>query len=335
MKNKKGVTTLLLAAIIVAVAIVASVGVMKFGGSGETMNFGGGGGFEPGVEVVGVPVESLAVLQINKMTKTTEGSDDVEFWDLGADIKDASKSARESLDLSSGAVTDTSVPALRHTDSHRTKDLYIEGTGNYYDEKVDAWKIDYNLQTGKGVLVVESTDSTYLEATDVGTFADMDVAVAMDTGFALKSAGIYYYNKTVGDGTVYIRFELGNDEVDSELRDVVFCIQDADKDLEGDEITAMTISKYSGDSIGNMQSNILTLFSNAAGSGGASCMNVGTIEGLKKGVYQIDITFNEDNCADGEEFEIIMDDLGSAYARDYPSRNLKAAAEDVVIECTS
>lgn len=306
----------------------------RWGGEDTQASIGVDSAGNPVTLSAGVPVESLSVTQINKYTEVTEGGDDVEFWDKGADITDSTKSPREALDLSSGAVTDTSVPNLRSGDTQATKDLYIEGTGNYYDDKVNSWKIDYNVQTGKGALVVDGHVSKSLVATDVGTFSDFDAGVAaVDTGFQDNADGTLTYNITSGDGVgVYFDLVLGNDEDKSDLRGVVLCIGDNDGDLEGDEITTFNMQKQSGNSIGNTPTSLLTQFNEAAGSKGTSCVDLGDIEGLLTGTYRFTISWTEANWAADEEFELIMDDNGAFNGRDYPSRNSKATAEDLVID---
>ncbi len=283
---------------------------------------------------VGVNVESLAALQVNAYSDATEGGNDLEFWDLGADVSDTSKSPREVLTLASGSVTDTSVPSLRSGDSQVTKDLWVEGNQTYYDQKIVDWEIQYNEQTGKGVLQMNGPSGS-ANAVAFGSFADMDTATAVDTGFIQAGAGTINYSLAAGDGTAYIRLTLGNDASNSELKGVVFCIGDADGDLEGNEVSAISINRYSGSSIGTVPSNALALFSGAAGTSSTKCQSVGDIVndgGLTKGEYQIDFTIVEANFASGEEWEIAMDDLGSYKARQYPSGHLKATTEDVVVQ---
>lgn len=317
--------------------ILALLAFALFGGAAVKSVAPGSGGDDNDKPSVGVVVESLSVTQINRLSRATEGSNDLEFWDKGADVKDTTLSARETLTLSSGAVTDTSVPSMKSSDDDSSKDLYIDGGATYYDQKVDNWEIQYNEQTGKGVVVADGPSGA-VEATAVGAFADMDTADAVETGFVQSGAGTINYSLTSGDGTAYIRLAMGNDNTNTVLKDVVFCIGDSDGDLEGDELSSLSISRYSGESIGDVPANALPLFTAAAGTSSFSCQKVGDIvneDSLKKGVYQINFGITEANFADTEEFEISMDDLGGWKARQYPSRNLKATAEDVTIQRTA
>lgn len=341
MKGKRGNA----GALTVGIGLLVVLGIFVLGGIGYNMYFGDSdgtlsvsGGTAGSVTTAGggVLAEQLTVNQINKYTEVKEGSNSLEFWDKNADISDSSKSPREEIQLSGGTNTTTAISTILSDDTQATKDLYIDGGSSYYDDKVTQWMLNYNAETGKGLLVVDGHSSGGAQSVDIGTFADFDTLEAVDTGIvANAAAGTYNYSEGTGDGTVYIRLELGNDEVDSEIRDMVFCVGDDDGDLEGNEITSLTISRYTGDSIGTINSDILDLFSDAAGTGSTSCTPIGDVIGLKKGVYQIDMEINEANLESGEEWEFLVDDLGSVKARSYPSRDLKATVEDVTIQQAS
>lgn len=319
----------------VFIGFVVVVSLFLFGviGAGTQVSIGSGGSdTDTDSTSMGVPVDSIVMQQTNKHTKATEGSNDAEFWDKGANVADTSLSPRETLTFSSGAVTDTTVPSLRSNFGPADMDLYVEGGSSYYDMKVTSWDIDYNEQTGKGVLNGPGPSGS-VTAVDIGTFKDIDTLDAVDTGFALAAAGTpgtYNYSNTTGDGSAYIRLAIGNDEPDSELSKTVFCIGDSDSDLEGDEFTSMTISSYSGANVGSINSNLLPLFSQAAGTGSMVCTSIGDIVGVTSGIYQIDFVIDEQKW-NAEEFEIGIDDLGGWKARQYPSSDLKATAEDVVL----
>jgi len=343
--GKKGLTAII-GVFLGVIAMMAVIGAawfisdMRF--KAGTALPGSTGGTNPGTgnpgtmpsTTNGVPIDSLQALQQEKYSKSTEGSNDLEFWAYGADVTDTLLSAREVLTLSSGAVTDTSVPNLRSAYTQNDMDLWVEGASAYYDKKVPTWSFSYNEQTGKGVLNGDGSNGA-VEAENIGTFAALDTLDAVDTGVvASGSSGIYNYSNTTGDGTVYIRFNLGNDESSSVLKDVVLCIGDPAGGLEGNEITSISVSKYSGSSVGNVPSNMLSYFTQAAGTGSFYCAKIGDIVNdgqITKGVYQMDLTVSENNFISGEYFIVAVDDNGGYKARQFPSQNLKATVEDVEI----
>lgn len=267
-------------------------------------------------EAKGVSVQSLVFNSRNADTYTQEGSDDVELWIFGSNPADPNDiGLLDKVDLSSGTVTSTASQEYKSTDTQNTKDLYFEGTASYYDEKIADWYVSYNEETDKGTLyafdgVFSNDYEPYILMTDVGTWKDMDTADTLGTSFADSGTDTLNYNVTDGTGTSSVRWSIGNSEAKSELRLPVLCVGDADGDLEGDEITGLTISRFSGKSVANLDdlSDILQMFTESAGTGGDRCIQFGdVIDGSTTGVYEIEIEFAEANCVD-EEFEISFDD---------------------------
>jgi len=284
----------------------------------------------------GVPVQSLTVATRNKLTFTQEGSEDIELWQLGADPSDPNDvGLLDVIDLTGGSATSTSSQEYKSTDNQNTRDLYFEGGSSYYDEKISVWSISYNEETDKGTLM--SDGEAYIEIVDVGTFKDMDTADSLGPSFADSGTDAFTYNVSDGTGTSYMRFSVGNSEAKSELREPVLCVGDADGDLEGDELTGLTISQYSGKSVANLDdlNDILQLFTESAGTGGDRCIQFGdVIPGSTTGVYEIEFEWAEANFEANEELEISFDDLGNANNRQYPSGSVKATKETITITRT-
>lgn len=281
----------------------------------------------------GVSVQSIVFNSRNALTFTQEGAGDMELWQLGANPADPNDvGLLDEQTLSSGTKTSTASQEYKSTDDQNTRDLYFEGGGNYYDQKIPEWHISYNEESDKGTLYVNG--EAYVEITDIGTFKDMDTADTLGTSFADGGTDSFDYNVTDGTGTSYLRFSIGNSEAKSELREPVLCVGDADGDLEGDELTGLTISQFSGKSIASLDDldEILQLFTESAGTGGDRCIQFGdVIEGSDTGVYEIEFEWAEANFEANEELEISFDDLGNANNREYPSGNVKATKETIEI----
>lgn len=283
---------------------------------------------------VGVPVQSLVVNSRNSETFTQESGDDVELWILGSDVSSPQDvGLLDTIDLTSGTATSTASTEYRSSDNQNTRDLYFEGTGNYYDEKISNWMIAYNEETDKGTLMVDG--ESHILITDIGTWKDMDTADTLGTSFADGGTDNFDYNVTDGTGTSSIKWSVGNSEADSEIREPVLCVGDADGDLEGDELTGLTIVRDSGQQVASLDAvnDILQLFTESAGTGGDRCIAIGdVVPESTTGVYEIEFQWAEANFEASEELEISFDDLGNANERQYPSGNVKAVKETVTID---
>ena len=327
MKNKKGQNGwVVVPLVILAIAAIlwVSTEYIDKNKSDNPLSIGNSNG-------VNYPIESLSGNHVNLETGTTEGSDDLEFYDLGADISDSTVTARETVTFSSGTLNDTSITHLTSGMTQKSMDAYLDGSTNYYDHKIENWGFNYNPNTGKAILVTDDSDSGSVGSYDIGTFADIDAPEALDTGFADNSDGTINYSIGTGDGTVYMDLELGNDEADSKIEDMVLCIGDTASSLEGDELAGITVSRKDGDSIGSVPSDLLSLFNAAAGTGSYACSPIGDVGGLVKGTYRFTIEITEANFGASESFQIGVDDLGAWKARQQPSNGLKATAEEVSI----
>lgn len=287
------------------------------------------------VVAVGVPIKTVTVNTRNKDTFTQESGNDVELWVLGSNPADPNDvGLLDVINLTSGTASSTTSTEYKSGDNQNSKDLYFEGGSNYYDKKVLVWKFSHDPEQGLGVL--EENGHDYIEITDIGTWKDMDTADTLGTSFADSGTDTLNYNVTDGTGTSSVRWSVGNSEAKSELRLPVLCVGDADGDLEGDELTGLTVSRFSGKSVANLDdlSDVLQMFTESAGTGGDRCIQFGDlIGGSTTGVYEIEFEWAEANCGASEELEISFDDLGNANEREYPSGSVKATKETVTITC--
>ena len=281
---------------------------------------------------VGTPIISqLDIYVKDKYSGQPVPGVQVQFYEPGANVRNPNvKPLFSATTDSNGYAT---ISRTMRVDS-ASYDIYLNGSTNYYDEKLEAgsWKIDYNPQTGKGLLVVDNKE--YIEATAVGEFYDLsnipEASSAINTSAGPDTIA---YIKSVGDGSAYFQIDIGNKKAMSELRDVVFCFMDSDGDMEGDELSGLTSTVINpGDGSIQLESNLLGYWQDAMGPGGKSCFKVAdVIKGGMKARFEINMVVNEANWDPGEEFEIVLDDLGDAGAKDYPSRSTKAPQEKLIV----
>jgi hypothetical protein len=272
-----------------------------------------------------VPVESLTGVLKNKFTMAAVTDGFYRFYTVGADVSDPYVKALDSIDVSGGASTNLVVQ------TGKAYDIYYESDGaTYYDEKIDNWQINYNPETGKGYLM--SGDKSYLGISPVGAFVDPTSTPEEQAGMN-DTAGnaIYYGNATLG-GSGWWKMDIGNNNANSVLKDVVMCFRDNDGDMEGNEVTAFTASYDSGTTAIQIPGSLQQYWEDAMGGAGAQCFKIASeLGGSQKARWQFSMTVDETTWIESEEFEMTFDDLGGYLAKQYPSRSVKAAAVSLTV----
>lgn len=333
-KSKKGFAAIIGVAILMFVVVIAGIGAANYmGWLGKPMTISGA---EDSRVSYAVPVATTQLTFIDKYDSSVVSSGYMQLWEKGTDTSNPTKTflANTSVTATTGLASDTS--ARYYTNANQnTNDLYYVSTGTaYYDRLIDDWYIIYNKEAaGTGNIIVDNNLNGRAYIADVGTFYDMNTADSLSTGIADTGTDTIDYNATTGDGTISLRYIIGNSESFSELRNVVFCVGDLDGDLEGTEVTAFQISQYSGTTVGNMPGDVYKIWKQAAGSKSFVCTPIGTLNNANAattGTYKFDITVTE-SAWSAEEFEFGFDDLGGSYARQYPSGGVGATIEYITL----
>ncbi len=280
------------------------------------------------------PVESMKINAKNTYTQAAANTE-YKLYEKGADVTDPDVQPLTEGVLAAGTATDTSY-LFSSCDTEADKDLWMNGSTTYYDDKVSDWHIDYNPDTGKGVLIFDTTE-TFYRATPVGTLTNFDTA---DSNTSTNDAGTdsFTIDETRASGSFALTWSLGNSAANTEIHNMVLCFQDYNSTgvLEGSEITAIDISYVSGDDIdtkGTLSGNKISMFKDAAGTGGYICREIADVVGSNdKGKYEFSFTISEAAWAKGEILAMFIDDLGGYKANEYPSGSTKATVSPVYIE---
>ena len=320
------------AAIFLGGASIADLGTLATVGAPDD-----NGGLEPDCEMA--PVDNLTIMAKNSYTMA-DADEDVELYNLGADVKDPDVAELDKVDIGGGEGYGES-GLFNFCDTAATKDLWFEGGSTYYNEKLSGWFISGNRMTGNGNLYMnypdESAPLTYIRAVPVGTISDFDTNVGESSTACIQdnATDIAYYNETGAACTTsfYEEFQIGNSVANSELRDVVICIQDANAGTnanDGNEFSAIDVSYISGtniDETGILSGDIISLWTDSAGSGGYICKPLASKIGAnEQGTYRFTVTLSETNWAGGEHTKIWIDDLGGYTVYQYPDGDAKATA---------
>lgn len=287
---------------------------------------------EPGTkERQVITVSETEVSVIDKYTGAAVKGIQIQFYERGADVKNPNIGPRFYTETDEQGIA-TIKRTLKSDGSEY--DIYVNGNGSYYDIEIPSgtWKIEFNPYTGKGKLyVIEGgKESDVIRVTQVGAFTDLSIIPEASPSITVMSGKIIY-NEAAGDGSAYFQIDIGNRKANSELHEVVLCFRDKDGDMEGDELTGLTATFVSGDTNIALESNLYGYWRDAMG-GGTSCINVADVVGPgRKARYEIAMTINEEAWEADEEFIIVQDDLGDYKAKQYPSRNEKAAPSEVIV----
>ena len=272
------------------------------------------------------PVETLKATVKDKYTMADVSGVSIKFYSPGADITDPYVLPLDTITISSGTGTTTNYIIQTNT----PYDVYLDGNTSYYDEKLN-FEISYNKDRGVGYLLVNG--QSYVSATNVGTFVDVDSLAEKSSAVQDTGTDTIMYNESVGAGSFWIKLDIGNDEANSELRDVVLCFRDVGTDaLDGDEVTGLSATYVSGSSKINIPGDLLKYWQDSAGSGGAVCIKIAdSLGSSEKARWAFDFTVDESNWDANEKFAITFDDLGDYQEKQYPSRKTKATAESLTI----
>lgn len=353
MSHKKGAESLgTILVIIIVLAIIAMAMGFKIPGLPSTAAPAPTGAQQTTV-ISGCSLsDSVKMTAKNYFTMAASSNDKFELWNLGADTADPNQAAITTATTSSGTATDTA-SLYSSCDDNTKRDLYWDGGSDYYDERIPSWYLEYNYQTADSVMHFRNvqmgtggivTDSLYWGAKPIGTISDFDTAQKCDgvacvgasynTTVEITDSGTdtFIYNTTTGDGSFTIDFDIGNTVSNTFLKDVVYCFQDTDATsnaLEGNEVTSITVQRYTGDDVSNgmFAGGILSVWKEAAGTGSYVCRPFATeIAGAKSGTYRFTFTVSDANWAANEGFKFCIDDVGGYGKFQYPSGNVKATA---------
>lgn len=281
-------------------------------------------------EVVKLPVEDLKIAAKNKFTMASVTQGNISFYTTGSDVSDPYVLPLDRMSLTSGGSTARIVQTATDYDVY-----YDSQDGTYYDQKLQNWAVNYNAETGKGYLMIN--DLAYLPLSPVGAFVDVDTLPEYVAGMTNESGltDSLCYNESVLGGSGWFYVDIGNNNANSELRDTVLCFRDSDSDMENNELTGFSASYVSGSTAVSIPGNLLTYWQDAMGGSSAQCLKIADVlGGSQKARWSFTITVDETTFDVGEEFEMGFDDLGDYKARQYPSRNVKVANEELTI-CNS
>jgi hypothetical protein len=238
------------------------------------------------------------------------------------------------VDVDSLAENHTSVVSAKTNVTNETVTVGAIGTwvSLTYDE----------LYSEEGTTVYNSTGDLLIEDTDysidypngkikplTSVAANQDLKVS----YTYAPDDTIAYDESVGTGSFWFKIDIGNADANSELWDVVMCFRDAGGVMEGDEVTSFTASYVSGSTTISIPGNLIGYWTDGMGAGGKRCIKIADKLGsAEKARWQFDITVNEANWEEGvEEFEMTFDDLGDYSKRSYPSKDLKATADEIII----
>lgn len=322
--------TVVLAVMFVAVGGLASLGV----------DFAIGGA-EPSVQPV--TPSGCSVLDSVKLyakDKYTMANADQKFalYTKGADVTNPNTVALSTDTITSGVATDASYFFSTCTDQN-AYDLWFNGQSTDYNEKIPAFAVTGSAQTGKGTLTFAGL--SYYPAIKFGTFTDFDTVQSSTSASVLVDSGTdtFAYDKSAGSNGFYASWLIGNDGANTELHDVVFCMQDANTGVdafEGDEISSIAVSYISGTNVDKynlLAGDIVSFWQSSAGSGSYVCKKLAdNIGSNANGEYKFTVTLDETNwVTTNEQVKMCLDDLGNYGALQYPSANAKATASCVTI----
>ena len=148
----------------------------------------------------------------------------------------------------------------------------------------------------------------------------------LTANYTMATDNLLLYDESAIAGSAWWKSDIGNNNANSELKDVVMCFRDSDGDMEGNEITSFTASYVSGTTAIAIPGSLQTYWEDAMGGAGAQCFTIATTLGSsQKARWQFQITAAEANWDTTEEFQITFEDLGSYLNKQYPSRNAKAS----------
>jgi len=280
-------------------------------------------------------LDTVKIYAKNKYTMA-DADEDIELYSLGADVSNSNVNELSKTDISSGVGTDSSYFITTCSDE-KAYDLWFEGGSTYYNEKIADWRAVGSTDTGKGVLMFG--DLSYYGATPFGTFTDFDSVQSSTSSsvFVDASTDVFNYDESSGSGSFYASWLIGNDASNSELRDVVFCIQDGNSSstLDGDEVSSIAVSYISGtdvDTYNVLSGEIVSQWQASVGSGSYVCKKIAdNIGNNANGEYKFTFTVSEAKWDVGENFKFCLDDLGTYGALQYPDANAKATASCVTI----
>jgi len=273
-----------------------------------------------------VPVETLGSSCKDRFTMAAVTTGNLSFYTPGADVKDPYITSIDQIDCG-GSTTDMLVQ------TNTGYDIHYDGSGaTYYDELLSSWNINYNPETGKGTLL--SSGLAYHAVSPVGALVEYSAASLpeIQSGLNDTGAGALYYDESGLGGSGWFDMDIGNNNANSELKDVVMCFRDNDGDMEGNEITSFTASYVSGTTAIAIPGSLQTYWEDAMGGAGAQCFTIAsTLGSSQKARWQFTVAVAEANFDTTEEFEITFDDLGQYLEKQYPSRNAKASAASLTV----
>ena len=241
----------------------------------------------------------------------------MKIYDQNADPADPSAQVIDSITVTSGVASDTSVNLMTDTPYR----VVFDGAGTYYDYDFGVISFPYqNYQKSTGeylfapnvaITKIASIDDFLSEESTTGIVNGESSPTGAVELIGNATANSLTYDESVGDENFYIEPTLGVSGGNEGIKDFVMCFRwDETNPPEGNEITALTFQQVSGTSF-PIPSNLLPYWTSQ------SCVLLGKqVMGGTSEEIKLSFTVNEDNLDTNDDWTIRVDDLGDYLGKD-------------------
>lgn len=287
--------------------------------------------------------DSLLLSATEKYTNTINPAGDVVIYDEGVDPSDPTATARATLHLGTAYTSGDVIVGKRYSVMfHNSTSRYAEWLGssvelvsfNEYNENTGDSFVDltskFNLNPVQIATINDPLDESATDGTVNGqSSTNVSGSVEIGCSNGCSNGGTLVYDESNADGTFYVDLDIGAGGSNSELQNTVITFQhESGVEPEGNEISAMSITRRSGSDLG-LTSNInwVNVWANQESVELSNPIQAGT-----SGTYRLSITYNEANLDANDDFKLIVDDLNSKAGSLGKDKNLKTGATQKTVD---
>jgi len=254
----------------------------------------------------------------NKVNSLSVGNLYVEFYDVGANIRDPMVKPLAQIDVSSGS-GEISNPAVF---TNTPYDVYFSGDNLYYDEKLD-YIISYSEDTGIGYLTEKNKD--YIDVTKFGTIEAVGYSYLFWSWSETGTSVTCTIDKSL---SCKWRIKIGEGSGSSaELWDLVMCLATT---LSPSEVSSLTARYIEGTSDLSLPTDLTKYLEDAYNSGGECIKIADLVKPGQKATWEFTLTLS-DSISGTRIIDFHFDDVGDYKGLQYPSRSSKAQSSSVKV----